>query len=93
MINLNAIRNSATADNGKYKICELEDWYNKLLESTKVEINQVDIDGLANWTRTQQGQIEHESGKKYAEFKKNNLHVMGYSIPVNKIMPKNTVNA
>ena len=33
--------------------------------------------------------IEHESGKKYAEFKKNNLHVMGYSVPVDKIMPKN----
>ena len=28
--------------------------------------------------------IMHESGKKYAEFKKNNLHLMGYSIPINK---------
>jgi len=32
--------------------------------------------------------IEHESGKRFAEFKKCNLHLMGYSIPVNKIMPK-----
>ena len=30
--------------------------------------------------------IEHESGKRFAEFKKNNLHLMGYSIPVNKII-------
>lgn len=25
--------------------------------------------------------IEHESGKRFAEFSKNNLHVLGYSIP------------
>jgi aminopeptidase-like protein len=25
--------------------------------------------------------IEHESGKKFAEFKNNNLHILGYSIP------------
>ena len=28
--------------------------------------------------------IEHESGKRFAEFSKNNLHVLGYSIPCNK---------
>ena len=33
--------------------------------------------------------IKHESGKKYAEFKKNNLHLVGYSSAVNKVMPKN----
>ncbi len=27
--------------------------------------------------------IEHESGKKFAEFSKNNLHVLGYSTPCN----------
>ena len=27
--------------------------------------------------------IEHESGKKFANFKKNNLHVVGYSKPIN----------
>jgi aminopeptidase-like protein len=27
--------------------------------------------------------IEHESGKRFAEFSKNNLHVLGYSIPCN----------
>ena len=32
--------------------------------------------------------IQHESGKKFAEFKKNNLHLMGYSIPMNKIISK-----
>jgi aminopeptidase-like protein len=28
--------------------------------------------------------IEHESGKRFAESKINNLHVMGYSVPVDK---------
>ena len=32
--------------------------------------------------------LKHESGKKYAEFKKNNLHLVGYSAPVNKIISK-----
>tara|TARA_Y200000002_G_scaffold373144_1_gene371819 strand:- start:14561 stop:15841 length:1281 start_codon:yes stop_codon:yes gene_type:complete len=30
--------------------------------------------------------LEHESGKRFAEFKKNNLHVVNYSAPVNKII-------
>ena len=33
--------------------------------------------------------IEHESGKKFAEFKKCNLHIVGYSKRVNKTMPRN----
>jgi len=33
--------------------------------------------------------IEHESGEKFAEFKKCNLHVVGYSTPVNKTISKN----
>ena len=33
--------------------------------------------------------IQHSSKKKFAEFKKNNLHVVGYSKPVNKIITKN----
>ena len=33
--------------------------------------------------------IQHSSKKKFAEFKKNNLHVVGYSKPVNKIISKN----
>tara|TARA_A100001035_G_scaffold279903_1_gene282932 strand:- start:17144 stop:18460 length:1317 start_codon:yes stop_codon:yes gene_type:complete len=33
--------------------------------------------------------LEHESGQRFAEFKKNNLHIMGYSIPVNEIISKN----
>ncbi len=33
--------------------------------------------------------IQHiKSGKKFAEFKKNNLHIVGYSIPVKKILSK-----
>ena len=32
--------------------------------------------------------IQHQSGKKYAEFKKNNLHIVGYSTPVNKVISK-----
>ena len=32
--------------------------------------------------------LEHESVKKFAEFKVNNLHLMGYSQPVNQIMKK-----
>ena len=32
--------------------------------------------------------IEHESGKKFAQFSKLNLHVVGYSSPINKILPK-----
>ena len=34
------------------------------------------------------GYLKHESGKKYAEFKKNNLHVVGYSCPINKRISK-----
>lgn len=32
--------------------------------------------------------IEHESGKRYAEFSKNNLHLIGYSKPVDKFLSK-----
>ena len=32
--------------------------------------------------------IKHESGKKFADFKKTNLHVVGYSKPINKILSK-----
>ena len=32
--------------------------------------------------------LEHESGEKYAEFKKCNLHIVGYSKPVNKKISK-----
>ena len=34
--------------------------------------------------------LEHiESGKRYAEFTKNNLHLVGYSVPKNEIMDLN----
>lgn len=33
--------------------------------------------------------IQDEKGKKYAEFKKNNLHILNYSISVNKWISKN----
>ena len=32
--------------------------------------------------------IEHESGQKFAEFKKNNLHLVGFSKPIDLIMDK-----
>jgi aminopeptidase-like protein len=32
--------------------------------------------------------IEHESGIKFAEFSKSNLHVLNYSSPINQSMPK-----
>jgi aminopeptidase-like protein len=32
--------------------------------------------------------IEHKSKKRFAEFKKSNLHVVGYSTPINKIIKK-----
>ena len=32
--------------------------------------------------------IQHESGKKFAEFKKCNLHVINYSSPINKTISK-----
>ncbi len=32
--------------------------------------------------------IEHESGRKFAEFSKSNLHIVGYSIPVNRKISK-----
>ena len=34
------------------------------------------------------GYIEHESGKRFAEFKKCNLHIVGYSKPINKTISK-----
>ncbi len=30
--------------------------------------------------------LEHESGRKFAEFKKHNLHVLNYSVPIDQIM-------
>ena len=33
--------------------------------------------------------IQHESGKRFCEFKKSNLHVVGYSMPIDKIIKKN----
>ena len=33
--------------------------------------------------------IEHESGKKFAEFKDNNLHILGYSTPCDKYISYN----
>ena len=35
--------------------------------------------------------IEHESGKRFAEFKKCNLHVVGYSTPINSIISKKKI--
>ena len=32
--------------------------------------------------------IQHESGKRFAEFKKINLHIVGYSTPINKWLSK-----
>ena len=32
--------------------------------------------------------IEHQSGKRFGDFKKNNLHLMGYSEPIEKTMKK-----
>ena len=37
------------------------------------------------------GYIEHESGKRFAEFKKNNLHIVGYSIPIELNMDKKSL--
>ena len=33
--------------------------------------------------------IQHESGKRFAEFTRSNLHVVGYSIPINKKVKRN----
>ena len=35
--------------------------------------------------------IEHESGKRFAEFIKHNLHILNYSKPVNKWMSKESL--
>ena len=32
------------------------------------------------------GYLEHESGKRFAEFRNNNLHILNYAIPVDKIV-------
>ena len=32
--------------------------------------------------------IQHESGKKFAEFSKSNLHIVNYSVPINKTISK-----
>ena len=37
------------------------------------------------------GYIQHESKKKFAQFKKCNLHVIGYSQPINKKMNRETL--
>ena len=37
--------------------------------------------------------LVHEDGKKFADFKVNNLHVVGYSEPINKRMKLNELKA
>ena len=35
--------------------------------------------------------LQHENGKKFAQFKKSNLHVVGYSQPINKFFQKKDI--
>ena len=35
--------------------------------------------------------LEHESGRKFAEFKKSNLHIVNYSQPINKVFSKKDI--
>jgi aminopeptidase-like protein len=35
--------------------------------------------------------IQNQKGQKFAEFKKNNLHIVGYSTPINKWIDKNSL--
>jgi aminopeptidase-like protein len=50
-----------------------------------------------DWSIPQEWNIEDayiqnlKTGKKYANFKRNNLHVVGYSIPINKILNKKQI--
>ncbi|WP_280154012.1 DUF4910 domain-containing protein [Piscinibacter sp. XHJ-5] len=38
------------------------------------------------WSVTE-AYLEHESGRRFAEFRRHNLHVVGYSVPVDATMP------
>ena len=36
--------------------------------------------------RVRDAYLEHESGQKFAEFTKNNLHLVGYSVPTDEVL-------
>ena len=44
------------------------------------------------WTITDAFLVHLDTGRKYAEFSSNNLHVVGYSEPINKVIDFNDLN-
>ena len=70
--------------------------YKKFREKHK-EFEQIEFntgDKVFDWTVPKEwiikeAFIEHESGKRFALFSENNLHLMGYSAPVDEFLTKN----
>tara|TARA_Y100001970_G_C14258911_1_gene877914 strand:- start:4254 stop:5555 length:1302 start_codon:yes stop_codon:yes gene_type:complete len=46
---------------------------------------------LPNEWNIMDGFLEHESGKKFCEFKKNNLNIVNYSVSVDKVLSKKKI--
>ena len=74
---------------------DIRNSYSRFREKHK-EFKQIEFntgDKVFDWTVPKEwiineGFIEHESGKRFALFSENNLHLMGYSAPVDKILTK-----
>ena len=73
------------------------------LKFLKKEINNLKIKSVASGTKVfdwkvpyewniKSGFIEDDSGKKIVDFKKNNLHVVGYSTPINRSVSFSKLN-
>ena len=74
---------------------DIRNSYSRFREKHK-EFKQIEFntgDKVFDWTVPKEwiindAFIEHESGKRFALFSENNLHLMGYSAPVDKILTK-----
>ncbi len=75
---------------------DIRNSYKKFREKHK-EFKQIEFntgDKVFDWTVPKEwiikeAFIEHESGKRFALFSENNLHLMGYSAPVDEFLTKN----
>ena len=73
---------------GLRKTLDYFEKYNKEFKRLKFKTGQRIFDWqIPQEWNIKEAYIEHlETGKKYAQFSKNNLHIVGYSVPIKKIM-------
>tara|TARA_B100001250_G_scaffold413751_1_gene448938 strand:- start:858 stop:2165 length:1308 start_codon:yes stop_codon:yes gene_type:complete len=86
--NLFYICRSITGDGIKKTLSYFEN-INPILKRIKFKTNKRVFDWKIPYEwNIKDAYIEHESGKRFAEFKKNNLHVVNFSSKINKVLKK-----